>query len=135
MRMRQLEKSGLIVSELCLGTMIFGEVSQRNTSLEDARRIIDHYLDAGGNFFDTANVYAEGRSEQIVGEAIIGRRDEVVLATKVRFRRGKGANDIGLSRRRILQEVENSLRRLKTDYREYIDLFLSEGVGSVPWGP
>ena len=209
MEMRQLGSSGLIVSELCLGTMIFGEQSERSTPPDVAKEMIDCYLEAGGNFIDTANVYAGGRSEEIVGEALRGRRDDVILATKVRFRRGDGPNNIGLSRRHIIHEVENSLRRLQTDYidlyyahmwdpvtpldetlrafqdlitagkvryfgisnfkawqlmkalamsdvygwarpiaaqyqhslvvrdieREFVELFLSEGVGSVPWGP
>jgi len=189
--------------------MLFGEESTRGTPPEVARRMIDQYLDAGGDFVDTANVYADGHSEVIVGEALKGRRHDVIVATKVRFRRGKGGNDIGLSRRHILHEVENSLRRLQTDYidvyyahmwdplvpieetmrafddlvtagvvrylgvsnfgawqvmkalavsdahgwarfvaaqyqhslavrdieREFTDLFLSEGLGEVPWGP
>lgn len=209
MEMRQLGSSGLMVSELCLGTMIFGEQSERSTPVDVAQEMIDRYLDAGGNFIDTANVYAGGRSEEIVGQALRGRRDDVVLATKVRFRRGDGPNNIGLSRRHIMSEVENSLRRLQTEtidlyyahmwdpvtpleetlrafedlvtagkvryigisnfkawqlmkalalsdnfgwarpiaaqYQhslvvrdieaEFVDLFLDEGVGSVPWGP
>lgn len=209
MEMRRLGYSGLLVSEICLGTMIFGEERGRSTPADVALEMIAQYLDAGGNFIDTANVYAGGRSEEIVGEALQGRRDQVVLATKVRHRRGPGANDIGLNRRHIMQEVENSLRRLQTDYidlyyahmwdpltpleetlrafddlvsagkvryigisnfkawqamktlamsdvsgwarpiaaqyqhslvvrdieREFVELFLAEGIGSVPWGP
>ncbi len=209
MEMRQLGRSGLLVSELCLGTMIFGEDEPRGTSPEVAGQMIDRFLDAGGNFIDTANVYAGGRSEEIIGQALKGRRDQVILATKVRHRRGAGANDTGLSRRHIIQEVENSLRRLQTETidlyyahmwdplvpleetlrafddlvtagkvgyigvsnfkawqlmkalaisdshglsrfvaaqyqhslvvrdieREFVDLFVSEGLGSVPWGP
>jgi len=209
MEMRQVGSSGLLVSELCLGTMIFGEDSVRSTPPDVALRMIHQFLDAGGNFIDTANVYGDGRSEEIVGESLNGRRDKVVLATKVRHRRGEGANDLGLSRKHIFQEVENSLRRLQTEYidlyyahmwdplvpidetmrafddliaagkvryigasnfkawqlmkslavsdaggyarfisaqyqhslvvrdieREFVDLFLHEGLGSVPWGP
>jgi aryl-alcohol dehydrogenase-like predicted oxidoreductase len=209
MEMRQLGSSGLIVSELCLGTMIFGENSARSTPPDASLRMIDQFLDFGGNFIDTANVYGDGRSEELVGQGLIGRRDKVILATKVRHRRGEGVNDLGLSRRHILQEVGNSLRRLQTDYidlyyahmwdplvpidetlrafddlvtsgrvryigasnfkawqlmkslatsdahgyvrfiaaqyqhslvvrdieREFVDLFLQEGLGSVPWGP
>lgn len=116
MRYKSLGYSGLIVSELCLGTMIFGEDSKRSTPAAEAEKIIHHYLDMGGNHIDTANVYAGGRSEEIVGKAIQGRRDQVVLATKVRFPMGDGPNDQGLSRHHILHSVENSLRRLKTDY-------------------
>lgn len=116
MRYKQLGYSGLSVSELCLGTMIFGEDSKRSTPADEAEKIIHHYLDLGGNHIDTANVYAGGRSEEIVGKAIQDRRDQVVLATKVRFAMGDGPNDQGLSRHHILHSVEDSLRRLKTDY-------------------
>jgi aryl-alcohol dehydrogenase-like predicted oxidoreductase len=116
MRFKPLGKSGLIVSELCLGTMIFGEDSQRSTPADEAEKIIHHYLDIGGNHIDTANVYAAGRSEEIVGKAIQNRRDQVVLATKVRFSMGDGPNDEGLSRYHILNGVNDSLRRLNTDY-------------------
>ena len=116
MRYKPLGSSGLIVSELCLGTMIFGEDSKRSTPADEAENIIHHYLDKGGNHIDTANVYADGRSEEIVGTSIQDRRDQVILATKVRFSMGDGPNDQGLSRHHIIRSVEDSLRRLKTDY-------------------
>ena len=116
MRFNSLGNSGLLVSELCLGTMIFGEKSQRSTPADEAEKIIHAFLDAGGNHIDTANVYAGGRSEEIVGTAIQDHRTQVVLATKVRFSMGDGPNDQGLSRYHILNSVEDSLRRLKTDY-------------------
>lgn len=119
MKYNSLGNSGLLVSELCLGTMIFGEESKRSTPPEEAEKIIHHYLDMGGNHIDTANVYAGGRSEEIIGQAIQNRRDQVVLATKVRFAMGDGPNDEGLSRLHILKSVEESLIRLRT---EYIDL-------------
>jgi len=120
MRYCLLGRSGLLVSELALGTMVFGEESQRSTTPEEAEKIIHRFLDAGGNHIDTANVYAGGRSEEIVGKAIQGKREQVVLATKVRFRSGgDGPNDQGLSRYHIMQSVENSLERLAT---ETIDL-------------
>ena len=116
MRYRLLGRSGLLVSELALGTMVFGEESQRSTPPEDAGRLIHRFLDAGGNHIDTANVYAGGRSEEITGKAIQGKRNQVVLATKVRFRSGgNGPNDQGLSRYHIMKSVEGSLRRLATD--------------------
>ena len=115
MNYKRLGKSGLIVSDLSLGTMIFGEEGERGTSQEDATKIIHRFLDAGGNFIDTADVYVGGRSEEIVGEAIKDRRDEVILATKVRFPTGEGKNDVGLSRHHILNGVKESLRRLNTD--------------------
>ncbi len=120
MKYRKLGRSGVLVSELALGTMIFGESSPRATDEATALRMIDRFLDAGGNHIDTANVYADGRSEEIVGKAMKGRRDKIFLATKVHFRKGPGPNDIGLSRVHIMREVENSLRRLQTDY---IDLY------------
>lgn len=85
MRMRPLGSGGPLVSELALGTMVFGEEGDRGTSTEESIRMIGRYLDAGGNHIDTANVYAGGRSEEIVGKAIKGHRGEVVLATKCGF--------------------------------------------------
>jgi aryl-alcohol dehydrogenase-like predicted oxidoreductase len=119
MKMKPLGRSGLMVSELCLGTMIFGEAGQRATDEGTARAMIDQFLDAGGNFLDTADVYANGRSEQIVGQALKGRRDRIVVATKVRFATSDDPNDVGLSRRHIIAGCEASLRRLQT---ETIDL-------------
>jgi aryl-alcohol dehydrogenase-like predicted oxidoreductase len=100
--------------------MVFGEDSQRSTPPEESERLVHRFLEAGGNHIDTANVYASGRSEEIVGKAIHGRRDQVVLATKVRFPSGgDGPNDQGLSRYHIVQSVERSLKRLQA---ETIDL-------------
>jgi len=115
MKYNPLGNSGLQVSNLGLGTMIFGEENQRGTPPDEAERIIHAYLDAGGNHIDTANVYVSGRSEEIVGKALKGKRDKVVLATKVRFPMGEGANDQGLSRVHIQNSVEASLKRLGTD--------------------
>jgi aryl-alcohol dehydrogenase-like predicted oxidoreductase len=120
MKYKQLGRTGLLVSDICLGTMIFGEENARSTPAKEAKRMIHAYLDAGGNHIDTADVYAGGKSEEIVGEALQGRRSDVVLATKVRFPTGEGQNQAGLSRRYIITAVENSLRRLQTDY---IDLY------------
>lgn len=116
MELRPLGRTGVLVSELGLGTMTFGNEADEKTS----KRIVDRFLDAGGNFVDTANVYSAGGSEEIVGRAIKHRRDEIVLATKVRFRMGDGPNDVGLSRRHIRTAVEDSLRRLGVDT---IDLY------------
>jgi aryl-alcohol dehydrogenase-like predicted oxidoreductase len=115
MKYHPLGNSGLIVSALCLGTMVFGEENERGTSPKDAERIIHAYLDTGGNHIDTANVYASGESERILGKALKGKRDQVVLATKVRFAMGDGVNDQGLSRYHIQNSVDDSLKRLKTD--------------------
>jgi aryl-alcohol dehydrogenase-like predicted oxidoreductase len=121
MKYHLLGRSGLKVSRLCLGTMLFGEDLPRSTPANEAERILHRYLDVGGNHIDTANVYADGRSEEIIGGALKGyKRHQVVLATKVRFGRGPGPNDVGLSRCHILNEVEASLRRLQTDV---IDLY------------
>lgn len=120
MKFNRLGNSGLLVSELCLGTMIFGEESKRSTPEEEAVSMIHRYLDFGGNHIDTADVYANGRSEEIVGRAIKGKRHHIVLATKVRFSTGAGRNDEGLSRHHITAGVHASLRRLHTDY---IDLY------------
>jgi aryl-alcohol dehydrogenase-like predicted oxidoreductase len=112
---RRLGKSGLFVSVIALGSMIFGENSERSTLADEAERIIHRFLDEGGNHIDTANVYAGGRSEEIVGKAIHDRRDKVVLATKVRFPMGDAPNDLGLSRYHIMHSVEDSLNRMQTD--------------------
>ena len=115
MEYRRLGKTGLMVSELCLGTMTFG----RELDEEASREIIARFLEAGGNFVDTADVCEHGASEEIVGRAIKdARRDELVLATKVRFPMGDGPNDVGLSRKHILSGCEAILRWLGTDYIE-----------------
>src|SRR5690349_11091852 len=102
MKLRRLGNSGLLVSEFALGTMIFGEASERGVAPNQAHRIIALYLERGGNHFDLADVYAGGRAEEIVGEAIAASRERVVLTTKVRWPTGKGGNDAGLSRYHIL---------------------------------
>src|SRR5438876_9503788 len=118
MEYRALGRTGAGVSAYCLGTMMFG--SWGNTDEDESVRMIHAALDAGINFVDTADVYGEGRSEEIVGKALKGRRDDVVLATKVHGQMGSGLNDQGNSRHWIMREVENSLRRLQTDH---IDLY------------
>ncbi|MFS0722342.1 aldo/keto reductase [Paenibacillus sp. 1P07SE] len=116
MNFRLLGRSGLAVSELCLGTMTFGNT----TSEADSIQMIHSFMEKGGNFLDTANVYVDGRSEEVVGKAIRGRRSEVVLATKVRMKTSEDINGAGLSRKHIMDGVEASLKRLNTDY---IDLY------------
>jgi aryl-alcohol dehydrogenase-like predicted oxidoreductase len=118
MEYRPLGRTGVEVSPLCLGTMMFG--AWGNKDVEDSIRIIHHGLDAGINFIDTADVYSAGESEEIVGKALKGRREDVVLATKFFMPMGEGPNRSGGSRKWIMQAVENSLRRLGTDY---IDLY------------
>ncbi|MFJ5985444.1 aldo/keto reductase [Lentzea sp. NPDC092896] len=118
MRYRVLGGTGIEVSHHCLGAMMFGSVA--NNDHEEGVRIIHRALDAGINFVDTADMYSAGESEQIVGKALKDRRDDVVLATKVHFPLGEGRNNSGNSRRHILNAVEDSLRRLDTDW---IDLY------------
>ncbi len=124
MKYRQLGDTGVFVSELCLGAMTFGgegiwsTIGGLNQTAVDA--IVHRALDGGINFIDTANVYAMGESERLLGKAIAGRRHEIVLATKVRSRMGKGPNQVGLSRLHILESIDASLKRLGTDY---IDLY------------
>jgi aryl-alcohol dehydrogenase-like predicted oxidoreductase len=113
---RRLGDTGLMVSELCLGCMTFG----READEEASKGLLARFLEAGGNFVDTADVYTRGHSEEITGRALKGVRDEVVLATKVRFPMGDGPNDVGLSRKHVIEGCEDSLRRLGTDY---IDLY------------
>ncbi|HKE75969.1 MAG TPA: aldo/keto reductase [Acidimicrobiales bacterium] len=118
MRYRSLGTTGVKVSPLCLGAMMFGRMGNRDH--DDCVGIIHRALDAGINFIDTADVYSAGESEEIVGQALAGRRDDVVLATKFHGPMGEDPNQQGNSRRWIIREVENSLRRLGTDH---IDLY------------
>lgn len=118
MKYRPLGRTGVQVSPLCLGAMMFGPWG--NDDRADSIRIIHAALDAGINFVDTADVYSGGVSEEIVGDALQGRRDDVVLATKFFMPMGEDPNHRGGSRRWIIRAVEDSLRRLKTDY---IDLY------------
>src|SRR4051794_16739661 len=114
MELRPFGRTGVSVSKFCLGTMMFGEWGEPDH--EESIRIIRAALDAGINFVDTADVYSAGESEEIVGKALAGRRDTVVLATKLTMPMGDDPNRRGTSRRWIVQEVENSLRRLGTDW-------------------
>ena len=116
MEYRALGSTGTLVSELCLGCMTFG----RELDDDGSRELIKRFVDAGGNFLDTADVYSQGSSEEITGRAIKTMRDDLVVATKVRFPKGEGPNDVGASRKHIMAGAEASLRRLDTDY---IDLY------------
>ena len=126
MEYSKLGSTGLDVSKICLGCMSFGDPQRGNhpwsLAEEAARPVIRQALEAGINFFDTANVYSDGSSEEIVGKALAehANRDEVVLATKVHGRMHRGPNGSGLSRKAILSEIDHSLRRLGTDY---VDLY------------
>ena len=121
---RRLGRSGLFVSSLTLGTMTFGGSGPfskvGSTDVAGATRQVDMCLDAGVNLFDTADIYSGGESEEILGQAVSGRRDRLLLATKARFPTGDGPNGAGLSRHHIVRACEASLRRLGTDY---IDLY------------
>jgi aryl-alcohol dehydrogenase-like predicted oxidoreductase len=118
MQMQPLGKTGMQVSRFCLGAMMFGGMG--NSDHADCVRIIHRAIDAGVNFIDTADVYSEGESEQIVGKALKGRRESIVLATKFFFPMGTGPNERGGARTWIVREVEASLKRLGTDY---VDLY------------
>src|SRR3990170_5753116 len=118
MEHRTLGRTGVKVSPLCLGAMMFGAWGERDH--DESIRIIHAALDGGINFVDTADVYSGGESEEIVGKALKGRRDDVVLATKFHGPMGPSLNERGNSRLWIMREVENSLRRLQTDH---IDLY------------
>src|SRR5262245_23537607 len=113
---RNLGRTGMKVSEICLGTFNFGN----QVTETDSIRIISHALDSGINFLDTSDGYIKGISETTVGKSLLGKRHGVVLATKVAFVTGAGVNDRGLSRRHIMDAIEGSLRRLQTDH---IDLY------------
>lgn len=116
MKLNRLGRSGLYVSELGLGTNAFGKRADEETSI----RVIHAALDGGINFLDTANIYAGTESERIIGRALEGRRDQVVLTTKAGLPRGEGPNERGSSRRHLHRELEDSLRRLRTDH---VDLY------------
>lgn len=129
MDVRQLGRSGLWVPVLSFGTATFGgsnEFFKRwgQTDVDEATRLVDICLEAGVNFFDTADIYSEGNSEIILGKALAGKRDKVILSTKGTFPMGEGPNERGSSRRYLLRACENSLKRLGTDY---IDVYFMHG--------
>jgi aryl-alcohol dehydrogenase-like predicted oxidoreductase len=131
MEYRQLGASGLKVPVLSFGTATFageGEKAWGHTQVEEATRLVDIALEAGMNFFDTADVYSSGRSETVLGEAVKGRRDKVLITTKAAFRSEEGPNGLGTSRFHLIRACEGSLRRLQTDY---IDLYTLHGFDAV----
>ena len=133
MEFRQLGHSGLKVPVLSFGTGTFGGVGEffsawGNSDVAEAKRLIDICLDAGVNFFDTADIYSHGASEEILGKAIAGRRSSVLISTKASFRMGEGPNDLGSSRYHLIQACEASLRRLGTDY---IDVYHLHGFDQI----
>lgn len=124
---RTLGKSGLKVPVLSLGTGTFGGAGPLfgnwgNSDAREARRLVDICLEAGVNLFDTADVYSDGASEEVLGEAINGRRDAVMISTKTGLPMGDGPNDAGSSRLRLIRSVEDALRRLRTDYIDLLQL-------------
>ena len=130
---RQLGGSGLKVPALSFGTATFGGGNEffrawGSTDVQEARRLIDICLEAGVNLFDTADVYSDGLSEEILGSAISGRRDKVLISTKATFPMGDGPNDLGSSRYHLVRACEASLRRLNTDY---IDIYTLHGFDAL----
>lgn len=133
MEYRQLGYSGLKVPVLSYGTGTFGGANEffkawGSSDVAEAKRLVDVCLEAGVNMFDTADVYSQGSSEEILGQAVAGRRDKVLISTKATFRAGDGPNDVGSSRYHLLNAVEASLRRLKTDY---IDIYHMHGFDAL----
>jgi len=129
MEYRKLGASGFKVPVLCLGTGTFGGKGDffqawGSSDVAEATRLVDICLEAGLNFFDSADIYSDGAAESILGKAIKGRRDQVIISTKGTFRHGTGPNDVGSSRFHLLKAVEGSLRRLGTDY---IDIYQLHG--------
>jgi aryl-alcohol dehydrogenase-like predicted oxidoreductase len=128
MKYRILGDTGMLVSEFCFGAMTFGGTGTwthvGKTQQEEANKLVGIALDAGINFFDTANVYSTGISEQILGKSLGSKRKDIILATKVRGKMGERVNEIGLSRVHIMHQVDESLKRLGTDY---IDLYQIHG--------
>ena len=120
MQYANLGNTGTKVSRICIGGFTFGNKNEWEVRLDPARLIINRALDLGITFFDTANEYSQGRSEEIVGECLKGARDDVIIATKVFYPMGSRPNQRGLSRIHILQQIKGSLERLQTDY---VDLY------------
>jgi aryl-alcohol dehydrogenase-like predicted oxidoreductase len=133
MEYRQLGRSGLKVPALSFGTATFGGANEffrawGASDIAEATRLVDVCLDAGVNMFDTADVYSDGVSETILGKAVAGRREKVLISTKATFRMGPGVNDLGSSRHHLIQACEASLRRLGTDY---IDIYHLHGFDAL----
>lgn len=133
MEFRRLGASGFKVPVLCFGTGTFGGQGDffkhwGQSDVAEARKLVDVCLEAGLNMFDTADIYSGGASEEILGQALEGRRDQVIISTKGTFRFGQGPNDVGSSRHHLIRQVEGSLRRLKTDW---IDLYQLHGFDAV----
>jgi len=133
MEYRQLGGSGLKVSALSFGTATFGGGGDffsawGTTDVAEARRLVDICLEAGVNLFDTADIYSGGLSEEVLGKAIAGRRDQLLISTKASFRMGDGPNELGSSRYHLMRSCEDSLRRLNTDH---IDIYTMHGFDAL----
>ncbi|HYP17903.1 MAG TPA: aldo/keto reductase, partial [Opitutus sp.] len=133
MEYRTLGRSGFKVPVLSLGTGTFGGKGEffgawGSSDVREATRLVDVALEAGMNMFDSADIYSGGAAEEILGAAIKGRRDDVIVSTKATFRSGEGPNDVGSSRHHLTRSIEASLRRLGTDY---IDLFQLHGFDAA----
>jgi len=137
MEYRSLGRSGLKVPELCFGTGTFGAGDEffkawGNTQADEARKLVDICMEAGCNFFDTADIYSNGKSESVLGEAIKHlKREDVLLSTKATFRFGEGPNDVGSSRYHLTQALEASLKRLQTDYIDVYHLHAFDATTPV----
>ncbi len=128
MKLKKLGKTGTLVSSLCLGSMTFGWQADEVLS----HRLLDRFQEAGGNFIDTADVYAGGNSEEIIGSWLQGKdRESIVLATKARFKTGDHANGSGLSRKHLISAVSASLKRLKTDYVDLLQVHAWDPLTSI----
>ena len=133
MEFRQLGGSGFKVPVLCLGTGTFGAKNEAfrafgASDVQEATKLVDISLEAGLNMFDSADVYSNGAAEEVLGQAIKNRRDQVIISTKATFRSGPGHNDVGSSRHHLIKACESSLRRLGTDY---IDIYQMHGFDAL----
>jgi aryl-alcohol dehydrogenase-like predicted oxidoreductase len=132
MEYRLLGNSGLKVPVMSFGTATFAGGTQQgswgNSDVKEATRLVDIALDFGVNFFDTADIYSDGRAEEVLGQALAGRRDQALIGTKVTFRSGDGINDVGSSRFHLVRSLEASLRRLGTDY---VDVYYLHGFDAM----
>ncbi|MDR0608661.1 MAG: aldo/keto reductase [Planctomycetaceae bacterium] len=136
MEYRRLGHSGLMVPVLALGTGTFGGVGNYfagwgNTDEKEAKKLVDICLESGICLFDTADCYSRGRAEEILGDAVAGRRDQVLISAKVTFRIGKGCNDLGSSRFHLIRAVEGSLKRLRTDYIDLLHMHTFDAVTPI----
>src|SRR5271168_3167128 len=138
MEYRQLGKSGLKVPELCFGAGTFGGGSEffnawgATDNINEAKKIVDICMGAGINMFDTADIYSDGRSEEVLGKALAHlKREDVLISTKATFRLGKGPNDVGSSRYHLIQSLEGSLKRLRTDYIDVYHLHAFDATTPV----